>query len=165
MYVADQQFPQYGFGHIKGTAHSLIAERLRNMVRVHCIGALFDGKKSTIERQQRGRVSETLVAIRYKLMGYRVLHRNWRIPGGELDLVLRRGSQVVVVEVRARCFRGLLHPMDTITTAKKNSPPQPTTLLSPNRVLSRLGVSTWLRSGGGYFPWIEVQADVQFERD
>ena len=122
-------------------------------------------KSRRLNAQQRGRVSETLVAIRYKLMGYRVLYRNWRIPGGELDLVLRRGSQVVVVEVRARCFQGLLHPVDTITTAKKR-----TLHRSLQHCYHRIGSAeqTWRLDVASVrwwllLPWIEVQRDVQFE--
>ena len=36
------------------------------------------------------------------LRGYRVLARRVRTPAGEVDLVVRRGSVVVAVEVKAR---------------------------------------------------------------
>lgn len=35
--------------------------------------------------------------------GYQIIARNQRTPLGELDLICRHGSQVVVVEVKARC--------------------------------------------------------------
>lgn len=34
--------------------------------------------------------------------GYRILERNWRCPVGEIDIVARRGSMVVFVEVKTR---------------------------------------------------------------
>ena len=49
-----------------------------------------------------GRRSEWLGACYLRLKGYRVLVRNLRLPGGELDLVVRRGRLLVFVEVKAR---------------------------------------------------------------
>ena len=54
-----------------------------------------------------GRWGEDLVARRYETAGYEVLDRNWRIKGGELDLVLGRHDEIVFCEVKTRssdCF-------------------------------------------------------------
>ncbi|MCW5770731.1 MAG: YraN family protein [Rhodospirillaceae bacterium] len=37
-----------------------------------------------------------------RLKGFRVVARDLRLPGGEIDLVLRRGRLLVLVEIKAR---------------------------------------------------------------
>lgn len=53
-------------------------------------------------RAHRGIVGENAAAAWYADRGFRVLARNWRCPAGELDLVLLRGSLLVICEVKAR---------------------------------------------------------------
>lgn len=38
----------------------------------------------------------------YRQRGYAVVARNWRCSAGEIDLILRRGSELVICEVKAR---------------------------------------------------------------
>lgn len=49
-----------------------------------------------------GEWGETRVARHYESAGYEVLDRNWRVRGGELDLVLGRGDEIVFCEVKTR---------------------------------------------------------------
>ena len=49
-----------------------------------------------------GRWGEAQVARRYESEGYRILDRNWRVRGGELDLVFARGDEIVFCEVKTR---------------------------------------------------------------
>jgi putative endonuclease len=54
-------------------------------------------------RQRLGQRGETLVADRLARAGYTILARNWRHGTlGELDIVARRGAEIVFVEVRTR---------------------------------------------------------------
>jgi putative endonuclease len=54
-------------------------------------------------RQHLGQRGETLVANRLARAGYTILARNWRHGTlGELDIVARRGTEIVFVEVRTR---------------------------------------------------------------
>ncbi len=53
-------------------------------------------------RADTGRRGELAAETRYVARGYRVVARNWRCRLGELDLVLARGSMLVICEVKTR---------------------------------------------------------------
>jgi putative endonuclease len=53
-------------------------------------------------RSLLGRAGEDLAARHYRRLGYKVVERNHRRPGGEIDLVLRRGRLLVFCEVKTR---------------------------------------------------------------
>jgi putative endonuclease len=55
-----------------------------------------------LNRTARGRDGEKAAALFLAQRGYRVLAANQRTPLGELDLICRTLSEVVVVEVKAR---------------------------------------------------------------
>ncbi len=49
----------------------------------------------------RGRAGERLAARFFQLGGYQIVERNWRCPPlGELDLIVRRGRELLFVEVK-----------------------------------------------------------------
>lgn len=54
------------------------------------------------EAESRGRSAERLAALWLRLHGWRILAQRARVPGGEVDLVARRGKIVAFVEVKAR---------------------------------------------------------------
>lgn len=49
-----------------------------------------------------GRWGERRVARHYEAAGYVVLDQNWQVRGGELDLVMARGDEIVFCEVKTR---------------------------------------------------------------
>lgn len=49
-----------------------------------------------------GLSAETRAALLLRLKGYRILDRRFRVPAGEIDLIARRGTVVVFIEVKAR---------------------------------------------------------------
>jgi putative endonuclease len=49
-----------------------------------------------------GHRGERRAAWFYLLRGYRIVARNLRLAGGEIDLLVRRGRTLVVVEVKTR---------------------------------------------------------------
>lgn len=50
----------------------------------------------------KGKAGEDRAAGFLKASGYRIVQRNLRLPGGEIDLVCRDGETIVFVEVKAR---------------------------------------------------------------
>jgi putative endonuclease len=52
--------------------------------------------------EQRGRSAETIACWFLRLHGWHILARRARVPGGEVDVVARRGKIVAFVEVKAR---------------------------------------------------------------
>jgi putative endonuclease len=53
-------------------------------------------------RKKLGDFGEQAAATYLIRQGYALLARQWRGPGGELDLVMREGAELVFVEVRTR---------------------------------------------------------------
>jgi putative endonuclease len=52
--------------------------------------------------EQRGRGAETLACWFLRLKGWHILARRARVPGGEVDIIARRGRTLAFVEVKAR---------------------------------------------------------------
>ena len=49
-----------------------------------------------------GRKAEGWAAWWLRLKGYRIVARNFRAPSGEIDLIIRRGQVLALVEIKAR---------------------------------------------------------------
>jgi putative endonuclease len=59
------------------------------------------------------------IALRhYRLRGYRLLAANARVGRYELDLVLRRGGRVLIVEVKEKGGAAFGHPLEMIDDEK-----------------------------------------------
>ncbi len=52
--------------------------------------------------ERAGRFAEFLVRLAYSMRYYEILDRRFRAPGGEIDLVVRRGRLIAFVEVKLR---------------------------------------------------------------
>ena len=52
--------------------------------------------------EKRGRGAETIACWYLRLHGWRILARRARVPGGEVDIVARRGRTLAFIEVKAR---------------------------------------------------------------
>ena len=73
----------------------------------------------TAERRARGIAGEEVAAAWYATQGYEILARNWRCRAGELDLILRRGPEVVFCEVKSRATAAFGAPQEAVTHDKR----------------------------------------------
>jgi putative endonuclease len=85
-------------------------------------------------RRRLGAIGEALAADRLERAGYRILDRNVRCGGVELDLVVARGRVLAFVEVKTRRSRALGAPELAVDARKR----------------ARLvrGAAAWLREHG-----------------
>jgi len=71
-------------------------------------------------RHEMGASGEALAGRYLRLRGWRILARNWRAPGGEIDLIVKRGRTVAFVEVRSRKAGSAVSPEDSVTAEKQS---------------------------------------------
>ena len=54
------------------------------------------------DRHETGRLGEELTAYYLERSGYRILRRNFRVKGGEIDIIAANDEYIAFVEVRTR---------------------------------------------------------------
>ena len=92
----------------------------------------------------RGRAAERRVAWHYRVRGYRILARNVRAGGVELDLIVRRGRRLVFVEVKAKHGPGYGDPLEALDEWKQ--------------ARLRRGIEAWLAAHPA-----DAELEVEFE--
>jgi putative endonuclease len=70
-------------------------------------------------RRALGADGEDRAAAWYEARGFSVVARNWRCREGELDLIVRKGRDLVFVEVKARSSDRFGIPAEAVTPAKQ----------------------------------------------
>ncbi|MDX6286882.1 MAG: putative endonuclease [Frankiales bacterium] len=65
-----------------------------------------------------GRYGENIAAAHLEAAGLEVVQRNWRCREGEIDIVARDGTTVVVCEVKTRAGLGFGSPLEAVTAPK-----------------------------------------------
>ena len=81
-----------------------------------------------------GDQAEERAGLYLQRAGLRVVTRNYRCRGGEIDLVCRDGDTLVFVEVRMRSNPGFGSALDSVTPAKRRR-----LVLAATHYLSRRG--------------------------
>ena len=75
--------------------------------------------RTPLNTTARGRSAERRVAWHYRLRGYRILARNVRAGGVELDLIVRRGRRLVFCEVKLKEGPRFGDPLDAVDDWKR----------------------------------------------
>ncbi len=73
------------------------------------------------EKHTRGKFGEDYTADYLLNKGMKIISRNFRRKGGELDIVALDGKMLVVVEVKSRKFGSLTDGLDAMTPKKLQS--------------------------------------------
>ncbi len=68
--------------------------------------------------QATGNYGEDLACKFLKENGYTIIERNYRIRGGEIDIVAKEGDSLVFVEVKTRFSRDFGPPVESMTPWK-----------------------------------------------
>lgn len=71
-------------------------------------------------RSKRGAFGEEQTALYLEKLGYSILARNYRIKGGEIDIIAEKEGLVAVVEVKTRKFGSLTEGAAAVTKEKQN---------------------------------------------
>lgn len=69
----------------------------------------------------KGRAGEDLAAEFLQNAGYKVVRRNLRLPGGEIDLLCRDGNTIVFVEVKSRSSRAFGSAVSAVDARKRRT--------------------------------------------
>lgn len=72
-----------------------------------------------LSRVERGRRFESIACSALEANGYRILTRNYRCPGAEIDIVASHQGYLVFVEVRGQGASKKIDPFETITGRKR----------------------------------------------
>src|SRR5438093_7800304 len=75
--------------------------------------------RTPLNTTARGRSAERRVAWHYRLRGYRILARNVRAGGVELDLIVRRGQRLVFCEVKLKEGLRFGDPLEAVDSSKR----------------------------------------------
>lgn len=70
-------------------------------------------------RQLVGTLGEQAACTALEDQGYRILHRNYRVRNGEIDIVCERNGTVVFCEVKCRTSTRFGLPEEAVTIAKR----------------------------------------------
>ncbi len=69
-------------------------------------------------RHERGQLGEDFAARQLADAGYDILQRNYRIRGGEIDIIARGHGYIVFAEVKLRTENAMVSGLDAVDIAK-----------------------------------------------
>jgi putative endonuclease len=69
-------------------------------------------------RKETGSLAEKLAETYLSKKGYKIIHRNYRTPLGEVDLIAKKNEFLIFIEVKSRSSQNF-DPLDSITAKKQ----------------------------------------------
>jgi putative endonuclease len=94
-----------------------MASKVKTVMSVGAQGLRPVGKHDD-HRRALGARGEDLAVSFFTRRGFEIVVRNWRCGSGEIDLLIRKGNDVRVVEVKTRVSLGAGYPEDAVTEEK-----------------------------------------------
>ena len=82
-------------------------------------GCVRHGDEMPNPRQHLGAHGEDVAARWYAAQGFSVVERNWRIRGGEIDLIVEHAPLLVFCEVKTRTTAAFGSGLEAVTWAKQ----------------------------------------------
>lgn len=70
-------------------------------------------------KDELGRAGERRAVAHLAARGFDILDRNWRAPGGEVDVVARAGASLVFIEVKTRRSDLFGDPLEAVYPRKR----------------------------------------------
>lgn len=70
-------------------------------------------------KSESGRLGEELTAYYLKKCGYEIIRRNYRIKGGEIDIIAVKDGIIAFVEVRTRDINAFAAGAETVNKRKR----------------------------------------------
>jgi putative endonuclease len=74
------------------------------------------GNRTSVEK---GLAGEDIAALYLKKSGFKIIQRNFRWYGNEIDIIARDKDYIVFIEVKASSTKGYDHPLTWIPEAKQ----------------------------------------------
>lgn len=70
-------------------------------------------------RYETGRIGEDTVCVYLENLGYEIIVRNYRIKGGEIDIIARNDEYTAFVEVKSRKPNALVSGLEAVNKRKQ----------------------------------------------
>ncbi len=72
-----------------------------------------------INKNEIGRLGETFTSCYLEKNGYKILKRNFRVKGGEIDIISEKDGIIAFTEVKTRAPDPLVNGLEAITPSKR----------------------------------------------
>ena len=79
---------------------------------------MFNNTMKNNNTRQIGDAGESLVCDKLEQKGFEILHRNYRVVTGEIDIIAKDHDTLCFIEVRTRENIRLGHPAETVSKHK-----------------------------------------------